>query len=435
MTKSPYPIGWPAGSQVRGLASRPRTTRGTSTSTTAIPTGTTATTTGLSAPCASVSVKDAVTLQELHSAWREARRGKKPSGNRLDFDSSWIDRLIDLQARLNAGTWTPSPPTCFVAQRPKVREIHAPDFADRVVHHWLVPQLERIFEPTFIFDSFSNRQGKGTHAAVLRLQEFVRQVYSGQCGGWFLQLDIRNFFNSIHRPTLYRLLKNRMQRHELPLVLRRAVHALLRHSPLHAGVVMACTPAERALIPLHKRLENAALGCGIAIGNLSSQFFANVYLNELDQFVKHTLRASRYVRYVDDFVLIHESREQLLDWQQRIEQFLESRLRLSLKAETRLKPLKSGIDFLGYVVKPTHRIVRRRVIHHARLKLQAWERAHVRRRRLLATPEECRTLQSVWSSYTGHFSHAASAGLHRQFHADFPWLRRALIKSRAGETP
>ena len=377
-----------------------------------------------------MSVKDAATLREFHSAWREARRGKKPSNNHLSFDSNWIDRLIDLQSQINAGTWAPSPPTCFVAKRPKAREIHAPDFADRVVHHWLVPQLERIYEPAFIFDSFSNRCGKGTHAAVRRLQSFVRQVHSGQGGGWYLQLDIRNFFNSIHRPTLYRLLKDRMDRCGLPLIARRAVHALVRHSPLYAGVVMACTPAERARIPSHKRLENAAPGCGIAIGNLSSQFFANVYLNELDQFVKHVLKSKRYIRYVDDFVLVHESREQLIEWQAQITQFLTQRLRLALKADVKLKPISSGIDFLGYIMKPTHCVVRRRVIHHAQTKLRSWGRAHVRRHRLRATPAEYREIQSTWTSYAGHFSHAASTQLHQLFHADFPWLRRALLRSR-----
>jgi RNA-directed DNA polymerase len=378
-----------------------------------------------------VSVKEAVPLRDLYIAWREARRAKKPSHNQLAFESFWLDHLIELQDQLNAGTWRPRPPTCFVAKQPKAREIHAPDFADRVVHHWLVPQLEAIYEPAFIFDSFSNRVGKGTHAAVDRLQRFVREVHSGQGGaGWYLQLDVYNFFNSIHRPTLYRLLKDRITRHGLALPARRAAHALLRHSPLHAGVHYTCTEAERARIPPHKRLANAAPGCGIAIGNLSSQFFANVYLNELDQFVKHVLKAPRYIRYVDDFVLIHESREQLFTWQHQIEQFLQDRLRLRLKDERHLKPLASGIDFLGYIVKPTHRIVRRRVVHHAQEKLRAWARGRVHRRYLRATPAQYRELQSIWTSYSGHFSHAASAQLHARFHREFPWLRCAMARRR-----
>ena len=265
-------------------------------------------------------------FRSLHAAWRNARRGKKPSPNQLTFDSQWIDGLLDLERGLRSGTWQPRPTTCFIATNPKAREIHAPDFADRIVHHWVVPQLEAIYERTFIHDSFSNRCGKGTHAAVDRLQGFLREVQDGQGGGWYLQLDIKNFFNRIHRPTLYALLKARMERHGLSLECRRAVHALLRHSPLEQGVTFACTAAERARVPHHKRLEEAPAGCGIPIGNLSSQFFANVYLDRLDQFIKHELKASRYLRYVDDFVLVHRSREQLEQWCEEIERFLGSTL-------------------------------------------------------------------------------------------------------------
>lgn len=424
MTKLPYPTDGQPGPKCSGKRSR-RTTRGSSTSTTAIRTGTTGTTTVSFVPCVSVSVKGAIPLRSLYTAWREARRSKRPSHNQLCFETFWIDRLIRLQDQLLSGTWQPSPPTCFVARLPKAREIHAPDFADRVVHHWLVPQLEQIYEPTFIHDSYSNRKGKGTHAAVDRLQSFVREVASGQAGGWYLQLDIHNFFNSIHRGALYALLKERMTRHGLPWPVRRATHALLRHSPLHPGVRLACTAEERAQIPPHKQLANAEPGCGIAIGNLSSQFFANVYLNELDQFVKHTLRAHRYLRYVDDFVLVHESREQLIEWQQQIEKFLTQHLKLTLKADKILKPLGSGIDFLGYIVRPTYRLVRRRVVHHAREKLLHWQRNHVRPGCLHGTPGDFRELQSIWTSYTGHFSHAADWRLRRSFHDQFPWLQAA----------
>ncbi len=370
--------------------------------------------------------QSAVAFRDLHAAWREARRGKKPSANQLAFDTRWLDGLIELEERLNAGAWHPSPPTCFVAQRPKAREIHAPDFGDRIVHHWLVPQLDRVYEPTFIYDSFSNRRGKGTHAAVGRLRGFIREVHSGQRGGWYLQLDIHNFFNSIHRPTLYAMLRRRMRAHGLPLTVQRAVHALLRHSPLHRGAHYACTPAERAKVPAHKQLGNAAPGCGIAIGNLSSQFFANVYLDALDQFVKHELKARRYLRYVDDFVLVHESREQLQAWHAAIAVFLERRLRLTLKDDVRLRPLAAGVDFLGYVIFPTHTLVRRRVVAHAVEKLEDWQRRYVRGRRVLPIPVKLRELQSVWASYLGHFSHANSWRLRRRLGERFSWLRSAL---------
>jgi len=372
-----------------------------------------------------------IALRDLYSAWREARRGKKPSRDQLNFDSRSIDNLIGIRNRLNDLSWRPSAPTCFIATAPKAREIHAPAFADRIVHHYLVPRLEAIYEPTFIHDSFSNRSGKGTHAAVDRLRRFVREVDSGQGGGFYLQLDIRNFFNSIDRARLYALMKRRMERAGLALPIRRAVHALLNHSVDRTGVIYACTEAERAAVPLHKRLENSAPGCGIAIGNLSSQFFANVYLDRLDQFVKHTLKAGRYVRYVDDFVLVHRDLVQLDAWRLEIQAFLTRELGLDLKADQRLRPLAAGIDFLGYVIFPTHTVVRRRVISHAREKLAAWERRHVRGREITTRRSALEQLRSVYASYAGHFSHASSYRLRCQLFDRFWWLAESLPRRSA----
>jgi RNA-directed DNA polymerase len=366
--------------------------------------------------------RDAVSLKSLHSAWVRARRGKKPSPDQLSFDAYWIDQLLDLQRRLNDRSWSPGKPTCFIATAPKAREIHAPPFADRVVHHWLVPQLEAIYEPKFIFDSFSNRRGKGTHAAVERLTEFMRQVHSGQGGGWYLQLDIRNFFNSIHRPTLYAMLKAHTGK--LPAAAQHATHALLRRSPVAGGVNFMGSDADRAQVPAHKRLENAAPGCGLAIGNLSSQFFANVYLDALDQFVKHELRAPRYLRYVDDFVLVHRDREQLQAWAAAIAEFLRDRLRLELKADVKLKPLSAGCDFLGYVTYPSHRVVRRRVVGHLRQKLKAWP-MHTDSR-----PTAAAKLRSVIASYSGHFKHASSFKARRAIARRFPWLKTFLSQGK-----
>jgi RNA-directed DNA polymerase len=369
---------------------------------------------------------DAVSFRDLHSAWRQARRGKKPSADQLTFESSWIDQLLDIQERLNTGRWHPSAPTCFIAKSPKAREIHAPAFADRVVHHLVVPHLEAIYEPTFIHDSYSNRVGKGTHAAVRRLQNFVHEVHSGQGGGCYLQLDIRNFFASIHRPTLWTLIKKRMERTAISAPVRQAVHALLNWPISKTGVNWACTEAERAAVPPHKRLENAAPGCGIAIGNLSSQFFANVYLDRLDQFVKHELKARRYIRYVDDFVLVHNEWEQLAEWHSAIIDFLRDDLRLSLKDGAKLEPLPRGIDFLGYVVFPTHTVVRKRVIGHCRAKLATLER-NARLVDALTTCARTREqVRSLWASYAGHFAHASSWKTCAAIHRRFPWLSKAL---------
>lgn len=376
-----------------------------------------------------------------HEAWCKARRGKKPSANQLAFESRWLDRLLQLHADLRAGAWRPRRTVSFVVRHPKTREIHAPDFADRVVHHVLVPRLEALYEPVFIHDSYANRQGKGSHAAVDRLQIFMRQR-NGR--GWFLQLDVHNFFNNIHRPGLYALLKDRLAKAErsgkLPprhaLALQSLCHKLLAHP-----VREVCRdPLTAAAVPPHKRLRNARPGCGLPIGNLSSQFFANVVLNELDQFVKHQLKVRHYVRYVDDFVLLADDAATLRDWHEQVSRFLRERLRLRLKDEHRLASLSQGIDFLGYVVWATHRRVRPRVVAHCREKLQLWGQRHVRILggeadrwlEVRAEPAALDRLRALLASYWGHFSHARSVRLRQALFGRFEWLRALFHLTQAG---
>lgn len=360
----------------------------------------------------------AVSLKQLHDAWLKARKGKKPSVNQLQFDNNWSGNLLQLQQSINDCTWLPLPSTCFIALKPKAREIHAPDFSDRVVHHWLVPQLEALWEPAFIFDSYANRKGKGSHAAVARLQQFIRQVPKA----YYLQLDIHNFFNSIHRPTLWAMLKRKLIKVVASIQVMHATHALLKQHPLQHGANYRCNDAERAAVPMHKRLENSAPDCGLPIGNLSSQFFANVYLDALDQFVKHTLKAKRYIRYVDDFIIVHGDKAQLQKWQYDIEQFIATRLQLKLKQDIRLRPLTDGIDFLGYVARPTHKSARRRVVSHFKAALSTWESQHVTGKTVTATPESIRHIRSVIASYLGHIKQADSHRLITKINQRYPWI-------------
>lgn len=205
---------------------------------------------------AAVPIPDS--LQACYVAWLKARRGKRPSANQLAFDAHWIDRLLQLKTDLNTGRWQPASTVSFIVQHPKTREIHAPDFADRIVHHLLVERLEPLFEPAFIHDSYANRQGKGSHAAVERLQEFIR-CRNGV--GWYLQLDIHDFFNSIDWRILYQQLCRRLvqceRRNRLPpahaLALRSLCHKLLTHKV----VEWVSDPVAAARLPPHKRLANA----------------------------------------------------------------------------------------------------------------------------------------------------------------------------------
>ncbi len=378
--------------------------------------------------CPAPTVAVPVSLAACHAAWQRARQGKRPSANQLAFEARWLDHLLDLHTTLRAGRWQPGRTVSFVVSHPKTREIHAPDFADRVVHHIVVERLERLYEPVFIHDSYANRAGKGSHAAVDRLQAFMRaRRQMAPRGGWTLQMDVHNYFNSIHRPTLYAMLCQRLalaQRcHRLPpshaLALRSLCHKLLAsRAPQRVR-----DPAAAARLPPHKRLCNAAPGCGLPVGNLTSQFFANVYLDALDQFVKHTLRVRHYLRYVDDFVLLADTREELLQWQVRIEAFLRDTLRLAVKQGSRIEPCSQGVDFLGYRVFAERRLVRPRVVRHCRARLDTWARAHcraLRAERLQAA--DFAHLQALLGSYWGHFAHAQSVRLRRQLLAQRPWL-------------
>lgn len=184
-------------------------------------------------------------------------------------------------------------------------------------------------------------------------------------------------------------------------------------------------PAEMAKVLRHKRLPNAPTGRGLPIDNLSSQFFAKVYLDAPDQVVKHQLKAKRYLRYVDDFVLFHQDREQLATWREQIEAFLQDRLGLQLKAEQKLCRLTDGLDFLGYVIYPTHTLTRRRVIAHLQQALAEWEGQHVQEDTVRATPADRREISAQVSSFRGHLRHANTHRLMAGVHTRYPWLRTA----------
>ena len=323
-------------------------------------------------------------------------------------------------------TTTTAPTTTIFGWFVSECEIHAPDFSDRVVHHLLVERLEKLYEPVFIHDSYANRSGRGSHAAVDRLQTLMRQRENMPTniasGGWVLQLDIHNYFNSIHRPTLYAMLCAQLaqaqRRGQLPAshaaALRSLCHKLLAR-PTHVR-----NPLAALKMPQHKRLRHAAPGCGLPVGTLTSQFFANVYLNSLDQFVKHQLKVRHYVRYVDDFVLLGDSQQQLQDWEAQINDFLRDTLRLNLRDDVYLQPIRRGVDFLGYVVFAHHRRVRTRVVEHCREKLQQWYLSHEHR---ALQPVHVAQLQALLGSYWGHFAHADSVRLRFKLFAQMPWLR------------
>lgn len=373
-------------------------------------------------------------LHALWRAYRACRKGKRASRDTQAYEANLLDKLVTsrdaLAKPMGHGGWRPSRTFSFVVSRPKLREIHAAPFADRVVHHVLTDRLARLYEPVFIHDSYANRLGKGTHAAVDRLQAFMRQAtVGGSQSAYALQLDIANFFNSIHRPTLFRLLQHRLARAVRGNTLDRAeaaalqnhCRALLSADPT-AGVRRRGSPKVFEQVPPHKRLGALGPAFGLPIGNLTSQFFANVYLNELDQFIKHQLKAHWYVRYVDDFVLLHPDPAQLLVWRSEIERFLASHLSLKLKTLAQPHALQRGTDFLGYVTRPFYRLARRRVVNRLQTCLGAFERQHLRPNAMNLPLDASARLRAQLSSFTGHLRHANSYRLWQRIQARHPWL-------------
>jgi len=354
------------------------------------------------------------------------------------------ENLLDLEEELNSGSYRPSRSVCFVNLRPKPREIFAADFRDRVVHHLFIRTIEPYWERVFIHDSYACRPGKGTHAAVDRLEQFVRSATrGGRQRACFLQFDVHNFFMSIDRRILFDLIDRGLQHQygipkgKLPLFctdlgryqdMRTLAQTLIFHDPTE-NFARKSSPETWRHIADHKSLFHCQKNRGLPIGNLTSQFFGNVYLNLLDQFVKHNLKAGHYIRYVDDAILLHEDRDTLLSWKESIEAFLGERLLLKLnEGATRLKPVSCGINFLGYVVHPDHRLVRRRVVGNLRTRLDEFRTVLVTEdkdtgvRTCRFNPDVLENLLATLNSYLAHLAKACSHHLVEALLQEHPWL-------------
>ena len=311
-----------------------------------------------------------LSFESVFNAYLDCRKRKRGTINAIKFEFDLMDQLFELALHLQQGVYRPSSSVCFITATPKLREIFAADFRDRVVHHLLVRKLEEIWEPRFIHDSYASRRGKGTHTAIVRLRQFMtKATKNGRRPAYFLQLDIRSFFVSIDKGILFGIFEERLKTVEQVEadVLLYLLHAVIFHDCV-AGHRFRGNPAVIDALPEHKTLFKAPKGKGLPIGNLTSQFFANVYLNELDQFVKHVLKCRYYLRYVDDFILVSESHRQLLLWQEKIEGYLKHRLDLSLKSGWGIKRVSDGADFLGYIVRQDYVLVRRRVVNNLKVR-------------------------------------------------------------------
>ncbi len=223
--------------------------------------------------------------------------------------------MLDLQKQLESRTYQPKRSICFVVTYPKTREIFAADFSDRIIHHLLVSEIEPYFERAFIYNSFACRKGKGTHKAVKNLYRSLNKVTKNQTRKAFYgQFDIQSFFTTIDKQVLYEAIKPKIIKLKKHRVWKDEILYLLKiiifHNPVDNYVVKGRKELFKELPP-QKSLFYVQRNKGLPIGNLTSQFFANVYLDSLDQFIKRSLKVKYYFRYVDDFVLLSRNIEEI----------------------------------------------------------------------------------------------------------------------------
>ncbi|MDP3651082.1 MAG: RNA-directed DNA polymerase [Rhodoferax sp.] len=295
----------------------------------------------------------------LVQAWLDCRRNKRQSATAQAFEANAEQNLCALRDELLAGAYLPGSSTCFVITRPKPREVWAADFRDRIVHHLLYNHIAPRFIASFVANSCACIPGRGTLYAARRLEHSVRSITQNWSRpAHYLKLDLSNFFVAIDKQVLFKQLAAKV--HE-PFWLELTKTVLFHDPRLSFQFRGDLSLIER--VPLHKRLLLSQPDTGLPIGNLSSQFFANVHLDALDQFCKHQIKARHYVRYVDDFVLLHESPQWLHQALQRIDAWLPERLGAHLNpTKTILQPIERGIDFVGHVIKPWRRTTRPRAV-------------------------------------------------------------------------
>jgi len=325
-----------------------------------------------------------ISFANLLLAAHKAAVGKREQPNVMLFFDRLEENLWRLQEELQTQTYQPGEYSTFQIYESKPRMISAASFRDRVVHHALINVIGPLFERSFIFDSYANRLGKGTHRAIRRYQHFLRDYR------YALKCDIKKYFPSIDLEILKIILRRRLADSQILWL----IDAIIDGSNPQEAVI-DYFPGDDLFTPIERRK-------GLPIGNLTSQFFANLYLNPLDHFIKKILRCCAYLRYVDDFVLFANSKAELWKWREQITIFLQG-LRLKLHPQRcYIFPARVGWRFLGQQIFRTHRLLAAENVRRFKRRQQIWRKS---------PPDN---LEQRLASWKGH---AAQADTHRLLHA------------------
>lgn len=273
-----------------------------------------------------------ISLENLFVAWEEFLKGKRKRKDIIEFSLNLSENIYNLHLELKDKTYTHSTYQAFNISDPKPRNIHKALVRDRLLHHAIYRVLYPYFDKKFISDSYSCRLNKGTHKAMNRFRDFSYKVSKNntkQC--WVLKCDIRKFFASIDQEILINILKKHIKDEDTIWLLEKVIESF----------------------------DSGVEGKGLPLGNLTSQLLVNVYMNEFDQYIKQKLKVKYYIRYADDFVLIHQNKQQLISSVRYIVRYLNNILKLELHPnKVSIKTIASGVDFLGWVHFPDHRVLR-----------------------------------------------------------------------------
>ncbi len=325
-----------------------------------------------------------ISVGNIFEAWGEFKRGKSKKQDIAAFAADLEEHIFTLHRELAEGNYRHGVYTHFVVRDPKRRDIHKASVRDRLLHHAVVRVLTPLFEPQFIFDSYSSRKEKGVHAAVNRFREFLWKLSRNNTKTvWVLKCDIRKFFDSVDHVVLTEECKKRVNDVRVMELLSEVIGSF-----------------------------ETAPGKGIPLGNITSQLFSNAYLHPLDELIKRTLKVKHYVRYADDFVLVAHTRKELESFTPHIRDFLSKHLSIILHEDkVFFKKWHQGIDFLGYVLYPHFTVLRtktkRRILYAFTRQVKECRKEEITKA----------SLDQTRQSYLGVLRHCKSAKVRRELNA------------------
>lgn len=365
-------------------------------------------------------------LVDIFKAYYDARKHKRNTRNQLRFEVTLEENLVNLRDELMERSYKVGRSTCFIIEDPVKREIFAADFRDRVVHHLLYNYIMPVFERTFIADSYSCRKGKGTLYGVKRLEHHICSCSNNYINmAYALKMDIQGYFMNINRKRLLDNVTNDLMKYSC----RKSDTCQCWGEKLDYSLIfflleeiILTDPTKNCIIkgkksdweglPDNKSLFKTPADCGLPIGNLTSQLFSNIYLNQIDQLIKRKLREKHYGRYVDDSFIINRNYARLRMHKETIRQYLHEELGLTLHPKkSKIVKCCYGLDFLGVFVKPHRRYINSRT-----------KKRILRKSAFLLNCTDAEKLRAGINSYLGYMKHFKCGKIKERLFAGKPQL-------------